>query len=81
MSWDTGKVKSGCKVLPECMFCFINLSKGRKQIHLQNEPLTFNLTGCTAHLDCVVHPAHLGPPCGLCDACKVLTAVLGKEEK
>lgn len=25
----------------------MNVSKGRKQTHLRNEPLTFNLTGCT----------------------------------
>lgn len=60
---------------------FINISEGRKQIHLQNEPLTFNLAGCTSYLDRVVHPAHLGPQCGRHDACEVLTAVWGKEEK
>lgn len=81
MSRNTGKVKSGCKVLPECMVFFINISKGGKQIHLQNEPLTFNLAGCTSYLDCMVHLAHLGPQWDLCDACEVLTAMLGKEEK
>lgn len=58
---------------------FINITKRRKQIHLQNEPLTFNLIGCTSYLDHVVHLAHLGPQCGLHNTYEVLTTVL--EEK
>lgn len=60
---------------------FINISKGRRQIRLQNEPLAFNLAGCTSSLDRVVHPALLGLQCGLHDTYEALTAVWGKEEK